>query len=282
MPPKAEPKTKAEDLHRIRQNQQRSRDRRKAYVAELEAKVARLEEKLNRVASPQRGEGFKGARDGDDDDGVARENEARKEMLKALGIEDGAQEQFVRAFVKARSGSGGPSLTPSGSSASERSSKPAADEAAVRAQGGCGKSCGVSEIDHDASSGLATGSPDEALPHAAERFASPGPQALVPYTTNSSLEVTNPEAGPPVQLDQQTLWTPCLWNGSMQSSSSCSSESTTGCSIAFSMLLSNNSRGYTLSDIDERLQAAYRQDNSVAEGCSVLNKVLFQLLSEIS
>lgn len=81
--------------------------------------------------------------------------------------------------------------------------------------------------------------------------------------------------------EQQAVFTPCLWNACGQVSAS-SSESTTGCSIAFSMLLSNNSRGYTFADLDARLQAAYRQDASVAEGCSVPTKVLFQLLSEIS
>ena len=81
--------------------------------------------------------------------------------------------------------------------------------------------------------------------------------------------------------EQQALWMPCLWSANMQSNSSCS-ESTTGCGIAFSMLLSNNSRGYTFSDIEQRLQAAYRRDDTVAEGCSVVNRVLFQLLSEIS
>lgn len=275
MPPKAQPKTKADDLHRIRQNQQRSRDRRKAYVAELEAKVARLEERLDRL-EPQR-EGRSDARD--DEGGVVRENEARKEMLKALGIEARAQEQFVRAFVKTKADSSGPSIS-SRSPSSTESSKPALDDAAVQPRSGCSKGCRVSETDHGVSSVLHPVAPDQGATQAAERFASSGPQALVPYTT-CSLDVQNLGAGASAQLEQQTMWTPCLWNGSMQSSSSCS-ESTTGCSIAFSMLLSNNSRGYTLSDIDERLQAAYRQDSSVAEGCSVLNKVLFQLLSDIS
>lgn len=275
MPPKAQPKSKADDLHRIRQNQQRSRDRKKAYVAELEAKVQWLEEKLNRAA-PQRQEAFEACIG---DDGVAMENAARKEMLKALGIDESAQEQFVRAFVKARSGSSGPA---SGSTrpSSERSSEPASEEVAFQPRNGCSKGCRVSEVHRDTPSDPDPNSLDGRIPQAAEAFASPGPQALVPYTAGS-LEASGPAADSSIQLEQQTLWTPCLWNGSMQTSSSCS-ESTTGCSIAFSMLLSNNSRGYTFSDINERLQAAYRQDNSVAEGCSVLNKVLFQLLSEIS
>lgn len=86
---------------------------------------------------------------------------------------------------------------------------------------------------------------------------------------------------PASSLEQSTLWIPCLWSANIQANNA-ASESTTGCSIALSMLLSNNSRGYTLSDIDTRLQAAYRRDDSVAEGCSVLTKTLFQLLGEIS
>lgn len=105
---------------------------------------------------------------------------------------------------------------------------------------------------------------------------------MIPAPQNT---LVHPEAAAPTMdtrsLDQQTLFTPCLWNATVQSGTSCS-ESKTGCSVAFSMLLANNSRGYTFADLDARLQAAYLQDDSVAEGCSVLNKVLYQLLGEIS
>ena len=83
------------------------------------------------------------------------------------------------------------------------------------------------------------------------------------------------------EAQQQSLWTPCLSKTGRQVNAS-SPEGVTGCSIAFSMLFANNARGYDIAEIDARLQNAYRQDATVAEGCSVLNKVLFQLLSEIS
>lgn len=108
---------------------------------------------------------------------------------------------------------------------------------------------------------------------------SPDPNALfdsaltVQNSGSQGLQVTSSE--------QPVLWPPCSWNANAQANAA-GLESTTGCSIAFSMLLSNNSRGYTLSVIDTRLQAAYRSNSFVPEGCSVLNKTLFQLLGEIS
>ena len=82
----------AQELQRIRDNQQRSRDRKRAYINELEEHVRQLSEKLQRCEprEPQTA----GASD------IAQENDARRELLKALGIDDAAQQQFVQAFSK--------------------------------------------------------------------------------------------------------------------------------------------------------------------------------------
>lgn len=109
----------------------------------------------------------------------------------------------------------------------------------------------------------------------------PLPFAVVSFDRPLAVHEPNSQTMASISLEQQDLWTPCWWHASLQVVNP-NSENTTGCAIAFSMLQSNNSRGYRFSEIDARLQAAYRRDDSVAEGCSVLTKTLFQLLSEMS
>lgn len=83
----------AQELQRVRENQQRSRDRKRAHVVELEEKVRHLSERLQRSERGQAAPKLQPS-------GVATENDARRELLKALGIDDAAQEQFVRAFSR--------------------------------------------------------------------------------------------------------------------------------------------------------------------------------------
>ena len=61
-----------------------------------------------------------------------------------------------------------------------------------------------------------------------------------------------------------------------------SSDSTTACNIAFSMILSNNKRDYKLTDLESRMRAGYQSAMAPGEECRVLNKVLFEVLAEIT
>lgn len=85
--------SQAQELQRVRENQQRSRDRKRAHVVELEEKVRRLSERLQRSEGGESGSKAQPSR-------AATENDARRELLRALGIDDAAQEQFVRAFSR--------------------------------------------------------------------------------------------------------------------------------------------------------------------------------------
>jgi len=73
--------TQTRDLSCVRQNQQRSRNRKRAYVAELEAKIARL---LAQDNSEQT---------------VRRENDARQHFLRDLGVADSAQERYIQTHA---------------------------------------------------------------------------------------------------------------------------------------------------------------------------------------
>lgn len=89
----------AQDLERIRHNQQRSRERKRAYIAELEQKVARLNEqnKLDNEACTTH-VSIK----------LRNENDARQALLLALGVATSAQDLFIQNFTM-RSRSGEPS-----------------------------------------------------------------------------------------------------------------------------------------------------------------------------
>jgi hypothetical protein len=59
-------------------------------------------------------------------------------------------------------------------------------------------------------------------------------------------------------------------------------ENTTLCTLAFSLVMKNNRKGYMAADLDLKLRAGYRCSSMTSEGCRVDNKVLFSVLAEIS
>lgn len=87
------------DLERVRQNQQRSRQRKRAYVLELESKVARLSAQLDQTSRPAVAPSEKSGNESTHQE-LARlkcENDARHDLLLALGVATSAQDLFVRA-----------------------------------------------------------------------------------------------------------------------------------------------------------------------------------------
>jgi len=60
------------------------------------------------------------------------------------------------------------------------------------------------------------------------------------------------------------------------------SENTTLCSLAFSIVMNNNRKGYNATGLDLKLQPGYRCGTKVSEGCRIENKILFSVLAEIS
>ena len=71
----------AKDLLRVRQNQQRSRERKRSYVAELERKLAILAAQDKSCPI------------------VRHENDARRDLLLALGIAASAQELYIQTHT---------------------------------------------------------------------------------------------------------------------------------------------------------------------------------------
>jgi len=60
------------------------------------------------------------------------------------------------------------------------------------------------------------------------------------------------------------------------------SENTTLCTLAFSLVLTNNLKGYTADYLDAKMRSGYICGSNPSEGCRISNKVLFSVLAEIS
>jgi len=86
------------------------------------------------------------------------------------------------------------------------------------------------------------------------------------YPTTGSLGPSNSAAaqGNPLQVTDYT------------------SDGTTACQIAASLITTNNAIGYSTEELESRLRIGYRATGIANEDCRILNKVLFAVLAEIS
>ncbi|KAF2789969.1 hypothetical protein K505DRAFT_312216, partial [Melanomma pulvis-pyrius CBS 109.77] len=102
-----------------------------------------------------------------------------------------------------------------------------------------------------------------------------------PNTSTSALESlqTNIQAESLVQLTGDTLRTEAFSNTIPAEDVS---DTTTLCSSAFSLVLKNNLKGYSAADLDLKLRVGYRYGAASSEGCRVDNKILINVLAEIS
>jgi hypothetical protein len=58
-------------------------------------------------------------------------------------------------------------------------------------------------------------------------------------------------------------------------------EDTTLCSVAISLVLKSNRKGYSAADLDLKLRSGYRYLPATSEGCRIDNRTLLQVLTEI-
>ncbi|KAF2151537.1 hypothetical protein K461DRAFT_174457 [Myriangium duriaei CBS 260.36] len=92
--------SKADQLARIRRNQQRCRERKRAYLVELENQVEVLASRL-RACEPCAG---LSPRRQSASDATLRENAARHRLLLTLGIDDQTQQHFIDTYAPNENG----------------------------------------------------------------------------------------------------------------------------------------------------------------------------------
>ncbi|KAK6542809.1 hypothetical protein TWF694_006750 [Orbilia ellipsospora] len=278
-------------LERIRNNQRRSRARKKEYVDALERKLQGYEASNNRDPT-------------NDDETLRRllkENASLKTILNSIGVNETLQRELAEAFERV------PMLTN------------LALGRAVQQQGTQAKAAITTGVDQSSSlytSGDAMStieavsntdgleflvqSPDAGiadnqslvdsiqwvqqdfdslqLPIDLSNYIDP---AVVQSHSHRVLEIQSTQnaiSSSPVELSRIEC-----------SSSQASTATTTLCSIAYELVLKYNHKAYTMEELDQRLRCGYSGGCLMNEGCSwftrsdcsVNNKVLFRVLAEI-
>lgn len=236
-------------------NQQRSRDRKRQYTTDLEQKVKNLERELQEAKQSNHSHNPDSAVTQ-----LSHENRVRGDLLCVLGIDRPTQERFIRTAPNISSQSDLPDkLAIESAPEGENFEDTALNQSFV-------SSPNLASLVTSTDIGPWTEAQDRASPTHGISF-SPN----MPATNNELL----------LPQSSSKLCTNCA-PSSPENDAGDPSESTTACSIAFSMVLTNNKRGYEFIDLESRMRAGYQYGNVPGEECRVLNKVLFEVLAEIT
>lgn len=122
----------------------------------------------------------------------------------------------------------------------------------------------------------------------ASSFESPiGPGVPTTYDSAQLLPTSEVSSRPTASSTPATLRSVqpndgfCAWHTVMRMDDY-SSDRTTACSIALSMVIQHNKRGLSTTELDSKLKVGYRSAEVSNEDCRILNKVLFSVLAEIT
>ncbi|KAJ4989595.1 hypothetical protein SVAN01_04972 [Stagonosporopsis vannaccii] len=266
-------RTKAADPERIRNNQRRCRARQKEHIAELEDKIRQYES-----ASSQSSTDPKLTQ-------LVRENESLKRLLQSLGLGN----DFLKAYSKAAQ------IAPDISRAQ------LGDESCCQAKACSSSSLSLDILQPDLTQTVTRKPQTEYAPIVSSIDAEARTQDALqffesltqvnavlswepfdfPNIPTSALEPlqTDIPAESLAQLTGDALSTESFSN-TIQAEDV--SDTTTLCSSAFSLVLKNNLKGYSAADLDLKLRVGYRCGAAPSEGCRVDNKVLINVLAEIS
>jgi hypothetical protein len=232
------------NAERVRNNQRRSRARRKEYIADLETKLQQHE--CSWGGSPSNA----------NVEEPAIELKLLKQLLHSLGLKD----EFLKAYASAA-----------------RLAQTLAQEQEIS---------------------IETNDPSPSTSHSAiispsvnyEARHSSTPHRLASITATAATlpwDLFRSSASPtsvsePVEVSNMSgPFEDSHENNSLASPRSDAS-TTTLCTTAFSLILENNRKGYSPTDLDLKLRVGYRFSATPLEGCRVDNHVLMEVLADIS
>jgi len=261
----------------MRNNQRRSRARRKEYVAELEEKICRYETSEGQTTTDQTVQL------------LTKENDTLRRLLQSIGLGN----DFVKAYTNAF----GLALE-----LSKTVAQPGL-QAQLDNRNCCGaKRCSSPKISQESSAaspstGLQTLSPldaylnldaaDPSQPPKQDQPMPSQPTEIFPWEFSfdfssyfddaaRTFQVPGPLSIPPISA--QVEGDPNAVEGSK---SPIKQEDTTLCSVAFSLIMISNRRGYNTADLDLKLRTGYRYYQATFEGCRTDNGILLRVLTEI-
>ncbi|KAI1304449.1 hypothetical protein F5Y03DRAFT_357323 [Xylaria venustula] len=268
-------KTKAAELERTRNNQRRSRARRKEYITELEEKIRRYETLATQNVPDETIHS------------VIRENIALKRLLHSMGLGD----DFVTSYMTASKMAIEMSKNTTGSELHPR----------LDNENRCGtRQCSTSKtVLEDTVNSLAMGL--QALdPPAAVLSFNPADSAVsvpqgqtTPYQFLESTPLEDPlefssymnNAATTLKLSELSVDPPnTAQMYDLQvfvEDAERVKEDTTLCSVAFSLIMLINRKDYDAANLDLKLRAGYRYGQGTVETCRIDNSILLRVLTEI-
>ncbi|KAF2106199.1 hypothetical protein BDV96DRAFT_337192 [Lophiotrema nucula] len=271
--PGSKKKSKAAELERVRNNQRRSRARRKDYISELEEKL-RVYEGSDFDLKSQR---------------LVAENEVLKKLLHSLGL----GQRFIEAYANASKAAvevkkQGTSTENIDEHCDEDIGQDGTEAFGDRESAESNADIPTTVSDFSVSlfePGYETIAPLEASYQ--EQFFQPwehhsllteGATHDQPAPSRLQLRSAGPKGCNQSTNDVKTPGIPELLNSPELKAV----ENTTLCSLAFSLITTNNRKGIDPMQLEVRLRAGYRPGPTPSDGCRVDNKVLFTVLAEIS
>ena len=236
------------------------------------------------------------------------ENDARRDLLLSLGVTVSAQERFIRTFVT-RSKPGHDSASPAATSGGELSRGHSARFPEQCNPSPSSQSNRPAHLPSDPSSIYNSIKPQLSkcpvaqllVPHLSNAatctLAGGGGNApsVLPSTPSqnvqpciaSSLSDDEPPFEEVRLTDPTTDFSSLSHSAAVQSSNlshaaDYSSDGTTACKIAASLIMTNNAIGCSAEELESRLRVGYLATGIANEDCRILNRVLFAVLAEIS
>ncbi|KAH8688901.1 hypothetical protein GQ44DRAFT_765631 [Phaeosphaeriaceae sp. PMI808] len=275
-------KSRPVDLERVRNNQRRCRARQKEYITELEDKIRQYESASSQSSTDPRLKQ------------LVRENESLKRLLQSLGLDN----DFLKAYSKAAQIAPDLSRVQLGDESSSQAKACSSSSLSLDILQSCSDSnldkpdltpTVTRELQTEYAPILSSADAEAPIQDALQFFESLTQVDAVlswepfdfPNTSTPALEPlqSDIQAESLVQLTGDTLRTEAFSNTIPAEDVS---DTTTLCSSAFSLVLKNNPKGYSAADLDLKLRVGYRCGATPSEGCRVDNKILFNVLAEIS
>ncbi|PVI02578.1 hypothetical protein DM02DRAFT_298805 [Periconia macrospinosa] len=263
-------KGKAADLERVRNNQRRCRARQKEYIASLENRIHQYESAGAESETNKKLEQ------------LAAENKSLKKLLHSLGLRD----DFLQAYRNAMQIAPNLSLTSLLDNQSYSQAKNCRSPSlfldveqphTTQATNHDNQAQNMSDDSNSKVRAPESGCQDSIQ----EDVLSPLNFFDLPTTSISVPELV-PLDFPSESLEQLDLDSLMITGFSNTVTSDNVSETTSLCSWAFSLVMKNNAKGYSVADLDLKLRAGYRFGATCTQGCRVDNKILLSVLAEVS
>ncbi|KAF2664225.1 hypothetical protein BT63DRAFT_104418 [Microthyrium microscopicum] len=264
----------ASDLERMRNNQRRSRERRKEYIAELEAKIQTYEALDNQSFTDHKIQL------------LSQENDTLRKLLDSIGLGRDFTSAYQDASRMALSMSNITTLTSLSTELKVANCCQAKPSSPSPRPQECEKSISSEEIQEVEpletyiNLGPITSSLENTMnpSHAVNTFSWDTPFDDSDFLGESAIS-TQPQKfvtkSPAPVVDQPPS------NSTACTTSSLKHEDTTLCSVAFSLVTMSNRKGHNIADLELKLRIGYHYEHSTFEGCRVDNKILLAVLTEI-